>query len=113
MQRFRFESFMKFIIQSPKYGTFTEAARTDPEQYSHDTWRDEFVHMENPQQLLWDYVQKHVDVQSGYLIADDTILDKPRGPKGWLSLCRKTQTFGTGTVSGQLGMDGWKVCVSR
>ena len=43
MKRYRFESFMKFIIQSPKYGTFTEAARTDPEQYSHDTWRAEFV----------------------------------------------------------------------
>ena len=51
--------------QPPKYGTFTEAARTDPEQYSHDTWRDEFVHMKNPEQLLWDYVQKHVDVKSG------------------------------------------------
>ena len=37
--------------------------------------------MENPEQLLWDDVQKHVDVKSGYLIADDTILDKPRGPK--------------------------------
>ena len=37
MKRFRFESFMRFIIQSPKYGTFTEAARTDPERYSHDT----------------------------------------------------------------------------
>ena len=61
MKRFRFESFIKFIIQSPKYGTFAEAARTDPEQYSHDTWRDEFVHMENPQQLLWDYVQKYID----------------------------------------------------
>ena len=31
--------------------------------------------------LLWDYVQKYIDVKSGYLIADDTILDKPRGPK--------------------------------
>ena len=39
MKRFRFESFMRFMIQSPKYGTFTEAARTDPEKYSHDTWR--------------------------------------------------------------------------
>ena len=74
MKRFRFETFMKFIIQSPKYGTFTEAARTDPEQYSHDTWRDEFVHMENPQQLLWEYV----NVKRDYLIADDTILDKLR-----------------------------------
>ena len=37
MKRFRFESFMRFIIQSQKYGTFTEAARTDPEKYSHDT----------------------------------------------------------------------------
>ena len=37
--------------------------------------------MKNPEQLLWDDVQKHVDVKSGYLIADDTILDKPRGPK--------------------------------
>ena len=81
MKRFRFESFMRFIIQSPKYGTFTEAARTDPEQYSHDTRREEFVNMENPQQLLWDYVQRYIDVKSGYLIADDTILDKPRGPK--------------------------------
>ena len=81
MKRFRFESFIKFIIESPKYGTFTEAARTDPEQYSHDTWREEFVNMENPQQLLWDYVQRYIDAKSGYLIADDTILDKPRGPK--------------------------------
>ena len=53
MKRFRFESFMRFIIQSQKYGTFTEAARTDPEKYSHDTWRDEFINMEPIQQVLW------------------------------------------------------------
>ena len=111
MKRFRFESFMKFIIQSPKYGTFTEAARTDPEQYSHDTWRDDFINLENPQQHLWGYVQKYIDVKSGYLIADDTILDKPRGPKGWFSLFRKTQTFRT--VSGQFGVDRWEICISR
>ena len=33
------------------------------------------------QQLLWEDVQNNVDVQSGYLIVDDTILDKPRGSK--------------------------------
>ena len=63
----------------PKKRTCTEAAQTDPEKCSHDTWRDEFVNMENPQQVLWNYVPKYVDVQSGYLIANDTILDKPRG----------------------------------
>ena len=97
MKRFRFESFMRFIIQSQKYGTFTEAARTDPERYSHDTWRDEFINMENPQHLLWEYVQKYIDIKRGYLIADDTILDKPRGPKiegVGFHYCGKTQMFG-------------------
>ena len=37
--------------------------------------------MKNPQQLLWDDVQKYIDIKRGYLIADDTILDKPKGPK--------------------------------
>ena len=29
MKRFRFESFMRFIIQSPKYGTLTETKKTN------------------------------------------------------------------------------------
>ena len=74
MKRFRFESFIKFIIQSPKYGTFTEAARTDPEQYSHDTWRNEFINMENPQQLLWDYVQKYVDISGIHRDVDEVLI---------------------------------------
>ena len=95
VKRFRFESFMRFIIQSPKYGTFTEAARTDliwsweifsRHSYSYNIGRDEFINMEHTtsslaQQLLWEYVQKYIDIKRGYLIADDTILDKPRGPK--------------------------------
>ena len=76
------------------------------------TWRDEFVNMENPQELLWDYVQKYVDGKSGYLIADDTIMDKPRGPK-IEGLFWKAQTFGKGAVSGQFGVDRWEIRVSR
>ena len=60
MKRFRFESFIKFIIESPKYGTFTEAARTDPEQYSHDTWREEFVERKAP------FKEKITRVDEGY-----------------------------------------------
>ena len=56
----------------------------------------------HPQQVLWDYVQKYVDGKSGYLIADDTIMDKPRGPK-IEGLFWKAQTFGKGAVSGQFG----------
>ena len=68
MKRFRFESFMRFIIQSPEYGTFTEAARTDPEQYSHDTWRDEFINMDTTYELFFDYRSSHIRSQSFILL---------------------------------------------
>ena len=72
--------------------------------------------MENPQQLLWEYVQKYINIKRGYLIADDTILDKPRGPKiegVGFHYCGKTQTFSSRMMFGQFGVEGWKTCVSH
>ena len=75
----RIESFIDFLFYSQKYGTFTEAEKTDPNHHSHDTWRRELINLQEPQNLLWERVKKFVQPKKGYLIADDTILDKPFG----------------------------------
>ena len=85
---------MRFIIQSQKYGTFTEAARTNLILKNILTtplflwYWERWIHQYGiyttrslAQHLLWEYVQKYINIKRGYLIADDTILDKPRGPK--------------------------------
>ena len=77
----RIESFIDFLFYSQKYGTFTESSKTDPNDHSHDTWRRELIDIQNHQSLLWERVKKFVQPQKGYLIADDTILDKPFGKK--------------------------------
>ena len=75
----RIESFIDFLFYSQKYGTFTEAEKTDPNHHSHDTWRRELINLQEPQNQLWERVKKLVQPKKGYLIADDTILDKPFG----------------------------------
>ena len=75
----RIESFIDFLCSSVRYGTFTESARTDPLHLSHDTWRRELMKIKHPEHFLWDRVKKFVRPKTGYLIADDTILDKPFG----------------------------------
>ena len=77
----RIESFIDFLCSSTKYGTFTESARTDPHQQSHDTWRRELINLQQHQNILWERVKGYVKTKKGYLIADDTIIDKPFGKK--------------------------------
>ena len=77
----RIQSLIEFLLCSPKYGTFTESSRTDPSNLSDDTWRRELIKLNNPHLLLWEQVKPLVKPKHGYLIADDTIIDKPRGKK--------------------------------
>ena len=77
----RIQSFIEFLFYSPKYGTFTESSKTDPSNLSHDTWRRELIKLNDPQLLLWEKVKPLVNPKQGYLIADDTVIDKPRGKK--------------------------------
>lgn len=78
-QNNRIQSFINFLFFSHKYGTFTESSKTDPYNLSHDTWRRELIKIKDPQQLLWDKVKHLVSPKKGYLVADDTIIDKSRG----------------------------------
>ena len=76
----RIESFIQFLLVSPKYTTFTESARCDSLNRSHDSWRRDINRLENVQESLWEESRPFVNLKSGYLIADDSI-NKARGPK--------------------------------
>ena len=75
------EAFIQFLLISPKYTTFTETEKTDPKNRSHDTWRRVLMNMSRAHEALWKEARQHVSYNSGYLVADDTIIDKQRGPK--------------------------------
>jgi len=77
----KLESFIQFLLASVKHTTFTESSRCDVQGRSHDSWRRVVERIENAQEALWKEAAPFVDLNRGYLIADDSILDKPRGPK--------------------------------
>jgi putative transposase len=74
------EDYIDFLIACPKQATATEAARCQPDTGrpgAHDAYSRLLHRLEPDPETLWSEVQPQVVRDDGYLILDDTVLDKP------------------------------------
>lgn len=73
--------YIQFLIASPRVVSGTEAARVQPEGeaqgIAHDAYTRLLHRLEPDPQVLWEEARSQVDRRRGFLIIDDTILDKP------------------------------------
>ena len=78
---FTAEDYVQWLIAEPKWVTMTEASRCSPTVGSHDSWRRLLLRQTADSDALWADVEGLVDREAGYLVLDDSTLDKPYGPK--------------------------------
>jgi len=77
------EEYIDFLVASPKAYSCVEASRVHPEQgaVSHDALTRLLHRVEPSAQALWEEVRTEVEPQGGYLVLDDSTLDKPYARK--------------------------------
>jgi len=75
------EDYVQWLIASPRDATMTEAARCGPRVQAHDAYRRLLLRLEPTSDELWREVEDEVRLDRGFLVLDDTTLDKPYGPK--------------------------------
>ena len=76
------EDYIQWLIASPKVISATEAAKSSPRNglVAHDAYTRLLGRLEPGSETLWTEVEPFVDKSGGWLIIDDTTLDKPYGP---------------------------------
>ena len=74
------ENYIQWLIASPKVVSCTEAARTDRRPVAHDAYTRLLGRLDPQPEILWQEVENLVQLDSGYLVVDDTTIDKPYGP---------------------------------
>lgn len=74
------EDYIQWLIASPKVASCTEAARSTTRPIAHDAYTRLLGRLEPNPEELWLEVENLVKLDSGYLVADDSTLDKPYGP---------------------------------
>jgi putative transposase len=71
--------YVQFLISAQNNFTCTEFSNVSPiEEMSHDSINRMLVREKLTPNILWKNTKHCVDFNSGYLIVDDTVLDKPR-----------------------------------
>ncbi len=77
------EDYINFLLGSPRQATATEASRCDPRigEVAHDAYTRLLYRLEPQASVLWEEVRPDVQRQTGYLVLDDTVLDKPYAKK--------------------------------
>jgi putative transposase len=76
--------YINFLIASPTVFSCTEAARcyaSTPDSPSHDCFTRLLQNQPSDSEPLWAEVKKLISPKKGYLIIDDTVLDKPYSKK--------------------------------
>jgi hypothetical protein len=73
------EDYIQWLIASPKVASCTEAARSTTGPIAHDAYTRLLGRLEPNPEELWLEVENLVKLDSGYLVADDSTLDKPYG----------------------------------
>ncbi len=74
------EEYINFLVATPRQATATEAARCQPAvpgRASHDAFTRLLDRLEPDADELWREVQSQIQRDDGYLIVDDSVLDKP------------------------------------
>src|SRR4051812_49276844 len=74
------EQYIDFLLATPKACSATEAERVQPPAPSapaHDAFTRLLTRLEPDPHALWDEVRPLIDPAAGWLVVDDTTLDKP------------------------------------
>ena len=69
--------YIQWLIASPRIASCTEAARANRSLVSHDAYTRLLERLEPDSDALWHEVRGLVQMSAGFLIVDDTTLDKP------------------------------------
>ncbi len=72
--------YMDFLIATPRHASALEAARCQPQSDhapAHDAFTRVLQRLEPDPETLWQEVQPEVRRDDGFLILDDSVLDKP------------------------------------
>lgn len=78
------DDFIDFLIATPRQATATEAARCQPtreDSPAHDAFTRLLQRLEPQADVLWREVEPQLRRESGVLIIDDSVLDKPYARK--------------------------------
>ena len=69
--------YVDFLIASQKQYSGMELSRVSPTAMSHDAVSHWLAHDKLTPKIVWQHSQSMVQKETGYLIVDDTVLDKP------------------------------------
>ena len=72
----RAEDYIQWLIASPKVASCTQAATSTPGFVAHDAYTRLLQRLEPESETLWQEVKNLVSLDSGWLVLDDTTLDK-------------------------------------
>ncbi len=72
----RAEDYIQWLIASPKVASCTQAANATPGFVAHDSYTRLLERLEPESETLWQEVKALVCFDSGWLVLDDTTLDK-------------------------------------
>lgn len=68
--------YSQFLIATQKNYSCSELARVAPDEMSHDAANRMLLREKLVPKIIWDNVKRCVDLDSGFLIMDDTVIDK-------------------------------------
>jgi len=70
--------YVQFLIAAQSNFSCSELGKVSPGSMAHDAPTRSLKRGKLTPAILWKNVRAHIEVSAGYLIADDTVLDKPR-----------------------------------
>ncbi len=73
--------YVDFLIASQKQYSGSELSKVSPVEMSHDSVNRWLKKNKLTPKIVWRNAQSMVDLEAGYLIIDDTVLDKPHSRK--------------------------------
>jgi len=76
-QKCSLELYVDFLISSQKQFSGVELSKVSPQEMAHDSVSRWLSQEKLTPKIVWQQSQMMVDKESGYLIIDDTVLDKP------------------------------------
>lgn len=80
-QKCSMDTYVDFLVSTPKQYSSVELSRVSPESLSHDAVSRWLSDNTFTPKTLWQESRHMVDAQTGYLIIDDSVLDKPYASK--------------------------------
>jgi hypothetical protein len=75
------DRYVDFLIGTPKQYSGVELSRVSPEEMSHDSVSRWLSDERYTPKVLWQESQHMVELDKGYLVIDDSVLDKPYAMK--------------------------------